>query len=85
MFFKDGSVKKELLKIISLYGKTRGEDIFQSFYAIPLETNVSIYKLVSITMTNKNAVLTGLHKKISAFPDFSVTTTSFICKLYVQK
>jgi hypothetical protein len=33
MVFSYGNIKTELLKTILLQGKTRGEDIFQSFYA----------------------------------------------------
>jgi hypothetical protein len=31
MVFNYGNIKEELLKIIPLHGKTRGEDIFQGF------------------------------------------------------
>jgi hypothetical protein len=66
MVFNDGSIKEELLKTIPLHGKTRGEDIFQSFYTSLLEINVPIHKLVSITtdgppaMTSENVGLIGL-------------------------
>jgi hypothetical protein len=46
MVFNDGNIKEKLLKTIPLHGKTRGEDIFQSFYASLLEMNVPIHKLV---------------------------------------
>jgi hypothetical protein len=74
MVFNDGSIKEELSKPILLHGKTRGEDIFQSFYASLLEMNVTIHKLMSITtdgapaMTSENVGLTGLCKKRSRFP-----------------
>jgi hypothetical protein len=91
MVFNDGNIKEELFKTIPLHGETRGEDIFQSFYASLLEMNVPIHKLVSITtdgapaMTSENVGLVGLCKK-DPFPRlFLVTTVSFISKLYVQK
>jgi hypothetical protein len=61
------------LKTIPLHGKTRGEDIFQSFYACLLEMNVPIHKLVSVTkdgapaITSENVGLIGLCKKYPAF------------------
>jgi hypothetical protein len=91
MVFSDGNIKEELLKTVPLHGKTRGEDIFQSFYASLLEMNVPIHKLVSIAtggapaMTSGNVGLIGLCKKDPAFTEFLVTTVSFISKLYVQK
>jgi hypothetical protein len=66
MFFSDDNFKEELLKTVLLHGKTRSEDIFQSFYASLLEMNVPIHKLVSVTtdstpaMTNENVVLIWL-------------------------
>jgi hypothetical protein len=44
--FSDGSVKEELLETVPLHGKTRGEDVFRSFYARFLGMNVPIHKLV---------------------------------------
>lgn len=40
MVFKDGSFKEEMLKIIPLKGKTRGEDIFQQFKSYVEEMDV---------------------------------------------
>jgi hypothetical protein len=91
MVLNDGNIKEELLKTIPLHGKTRGEDIFQSFYDSLLEMNVPIHKLVSITtdgapaMTSENVGLIGLCKKIPLSQTFLVSTVSFISKLYVQK
>jgi hypothetical protein len=85
MVFNNGNIK-ELLKIIPLHGKTRGEDIFRSFHASLLKMNVPIHKLVSITtdgapaMTNENVGLTGLCKKDPAFPDFF----SYHCVIHWQ-
>jgi hypothetical protein len=32
MVVSDGSIKKDLRKTVPLYGKTRGEDIFQNLF-----------------------------------------------------
>lgn len=49
----EGNIE-ELLKTVLLHGKTRGEDIFQSFYTGHLvEINVQILKSVSITTDSK--------------------------------
>jgi hypothetical protein len=69
-FFSDGNIKEDLLKPVPLHGKTRGENIFQSFHTSLLEMNVPIHKFVSITtdgpptMTTGNVGLIGLCKKI---------------------
>jgi hypothetical protein len=76
MVFNNGNIKEELLKTIRLHGKTRGEEIFQSFYASLQEMNVPIHKLMSVTtddapaMTSENVGLIALCKKDPAFPDF---------------
>jgi hypothetical protein len=82
--FIDGKIK-ELLK-------TRGEDIFQRFYASLLEINVPIHKLVSVTtdgapaMTSKNVGLIGLYKKNPVFTDFfSCHCVIHQQTLYIQK
>jgi hypothetical protein len=90
MVLNDGNIK-ELLKTIPLHWKTKGENIFQSFYAGLLEMNVPIHKLVSVTtdgtpaMTSGNFGLTGLCRKDPTFSDSLVTTVSFTSKLCVQK
>jgi hypothetical protein len=74
------------LKTILLYGKTRGKDLFQSFYASLLEMYVPIHKLVSLTtdgtptMTSANVGLIGLCKKDPIFLDFY----SYHCVIYQQ-
>jgi hypothetical protein len=86
MVFNDGNIKEELLKTILLHGKTRGEDIYRSFYAGLLEMNAPIHKLVSITtdgapaMTSENAGLIGLCKKDPAFLDYF----SYHCVVHQQ-
>jgi hypothetical protein len=66
MVFCDGNIKGELLETVLLHGKTKSEDIFQSFYVSHLEMNVSIHELVSLTthdtpaMTSENVGLIGL-------------------------
>jgi hypothetical protein len=86
LVFSDGNIKEELLKAVLSHGKTRGEDIFQSFYASLLEMNIPIHKLVSITtggapaMTSENVGLIGLCKKEPTFPDFF----SYHCVIHQQ-
>jgi hypothetical protein len=91
MVFNDGNIKEELLKTIPLHGKTKGDDIFQSFYASLLEMNVPIHKLVLITidgapaMTSENFGLIGLCKKDPAFPDFFSYHCGIHQQVHVQK
>jgi hypothetical protein len=69
LVFSDGNIKEELLKAVLSHGKTRGEDIFQSFYASLLEMNVSIHKFVSFTtdgtpaMTSEYVGLIGFQER----------------------
>ncbi|KAK9393953.1 hypothetical protein NXF25_015616 [Crotalus adamanteus] len=49
LVFSDLAVKEELLKILSLKGKTRGEDIFLTFKNYATEINLPLHKLSSIT------------------------------------
>ncbi|XP_062998575.1 general transcription factor II-I repeat domain-containing protein 2-like [Elgaria multicarinata webbii] len=57
MIFSDLSVKEELLKILSLKGKTRGEDIFQTFRSYATEINLPLHKLSSITTDGAPAMV----------------------------
>jgi hypothetical protein len=87
MVLDDLNIKEELMNTVPVHGKTRGEDIFQSFDASLLEVNTPIYKLMLITTgggpatASENADLIELCKKDSVFKDFLVTTLSFIRKL----
>lgn len=45
----DFSVKEEFLKVLSLTGRTRGEDIYKTFKQFVKEEEIPIEKLTSIT------------------------------------
>ncbi|GFX15556.1 uncharacterized protein TNCV_3304851 [Trichonephila clavipes] len=47
--FQDMSIKEELLTILSLKKKTRGEDAYCAFKKYIEEKNIPIYKVVSTT------------------------------------
>ncbi|XP_053221557.1 zinc finger BED domain-containing protein 5-like isoform X1 [Podarcis raffonei] len=49
MVLSDLSVIEELLRILPLKGKTRGENIFQTFKDFAMEINLPLHKLSSIT------------------------------------
>jgi hypothetical protein len=67
--FNNFNIREVLLKKVSLRGKTRGEVIFQGFYASLLEVNTPIHKLMLIitydtqASTNENADCIELCKK----------------------
>lgn len=76
MVFKDFSTKEEMLSIIPLKGKTRGEDIFCSFKKFIQDIQLPLFKLASIT-TDGAPALTGCRSGFIAlcrndedFPDF---------------
>jgi hypothetical protein len=80
-FSKDGSTKEDVLKTVSLHGKTRGKILYASL----LEMNVSVHKIVSIitdgapAMTIDNGGLTAFCKrKIPLSRVFLLNTASFI-------
>jgi len=86
MVFKDFSTKEELLTIIPLKSKTRGEDIFQNFKTFANSIQLQICKLVSIT-TDGAPAMTGRHNGFIAyckndcdFPDF----LSYHCIIHQQ-
>jgi pyruvoyl-dependent arginine decarboxylase (PvlArgDC) len=66
MVFSNGNIKEELLKIVLLHGKTRGEDICQSFYASLLEMNVLNHKLVSVTTDGAQAMTVKMLAKLGS-------------------
>ncbi|GFX08803.1 general transcription factor II-I repeat domain-containing protein 2A [Trichonephila clavipes] len=49
MAFQDMSIKEELLAILPLKKKTRGEDVYCAFKKYIEEKNIPIYKVVSMT------------------------------------
>ncbi|GFW92718.1 uncharacterized protein TNCV_1735111 [Trichonephila clavipes] len=49
MVFLDMSIKEELLTILPLKKKTRGEDVYCAFKKYIEEKNIPIYKVVSMT------------------------------------
>lgn len=76
MCFDDFSVKEEFLKVLSLTGRTRGEDIYKMFKQFVEEEKIPIEKLASITTDgapsfcgNKKGFLT-LCKNDNSFPHF---------------
>ena len=91
MVFKDFSTKEELLTIIPLKSKTRGEDIFQNFKAYANSIQLQFFKLGSI-QTDGAPAMTGRHNGFIAycrndceFPDFLSNTVLFINKPCVLK
>lgn len=76
LVFKDMSTKEELLKILPLKGKTRGEEIFQNFSDIVHRTELPLSKLVSVTtdgapaMAGRITVFIALCKNDDRFPKF---------------
>jgi len=82
-YFKGGNNKDALLRTVrTVTWKTRGEDIFQSFYASLLEVNVIIHTLVSgtLAMASENVRLIGF-VKIFLIPRRFLTIVSYINKL----
>ncbi|XP_069582815.1 general transcription factor II-I repeat domain-containing protein 2-like [Ranitomeya imitator] len=57
MVFEDLSVKEDLLAVISLKEKTRGEDIYTAFKTYVQEHNIPLQKLVSITTDGAPAMI----------------------------
>ncbi|XP_070809997.1 protein FAM200C-like [Pituophis catenifer annectens] len=76
LVFSDLAVKEELLKILSLKGKTRGEDIFLTFRNYATETNLPLHKLSSITTDGAPAMVGSMDgfiahcQKDETFPKF---------------
>lgn len=86
MVFDDFTVKEELLKIIPLKGRTRGEDVFSSVKDYLISENIPIQKLVGIT-TDGAPAFTGVQKgfialcrKDDMFPSF----LSYHCIIHQQ-
>ncbi|KAL4088764.1 hypothetical protein QTP88_023848 [Uroleucon formosanum] len=82
----DFTSKEELLCMISLKGRTRGLDIFNSFKERVTLMKLPLFKLVSITsdgaaaMTGRNNGFIALCKQDDDFPDF----LSYHCIIHQQ-
>lgn len=76
MVFKDMRTKEELLKILPLKGKTRGEDIFQTFSEFVQQRQLPVSKLVSITtdgapaMAGRISGFIAVCRRDDRFPEF---------------
>ena len=76
MVFSDLTAKEELLTLLPMKEKTRGEDIFQSFKHFIEKTQLPVYKLVSITTDGAPAMVGRVNGFIAkcrqddAFADF---------------
>ena len=76
MVFSDMTAREELLTLLPMKEKTRGEDIFLSFENFIEKTQLPVYKLVSITTDDAPAMIGHLNGFIAkcrqddAFPDF---------------
>lgn len=76
MVFEDYSVKEEMLCLLPMKERTRGEDIYQVFKNFILERKLPLHKLSSITtdgapaMIGKNKGFITLCKKDESFPNF---------------
>lgn len=86
MVFNNFTVKEELLKVISLKGHTRGEDVFFAVKQLILSEKIPIQKLVSITTDgapalrgSKNGFL-ALCQRDESFPQF----LTYHCILHQQ-
>ena len=86
MVFQDNTSKEELLGMVSLKGRTRGVDIFNSFKKFVNNLKLPIYKLVSMT-TDGAAAMIGrengfitLCQHDDEFPSF----LSFHCIIHQQ-
>ncbi|XP_028146751.2 general transcription factor II-I repeat domain-containing protein 2A-like [Diabrotica virgifera virgifera] len=76
MIFDDFTAKEELVKIIPLKGRTRGEDIFSSVQDYFISENIPLQKVVGIK-TDGAPAFTGVHngfialcRKDDTFPNF---------------
>uniref|UniRef100_K7G575 DUF4371 domain-containing protein n=1 Tax=Pelodiscus sinensis TaxID=13735 RepID=K7G575_PELSI len=76
MVFKDMTIKEDLLTLLPLKERTRGEDIYNIFKRYVLEKNIPIKKLVSITtdgvpaMLDANAGFAAFCRNDPDFPSF---------------
>jgi hypothetical protein len=57
MVFSDNSMKEEILTILPLKGRTKGEDIYHAFEEYDSDINVPLQNLVSITTDGAYAMV----------------------------
>uniref|UniRef100_K7F4P2 SPIN-DOC-like zinc-finger domain-containing protein n=1 Tax=Pelodiscus sinensis TaxID=13735 RepID=K7F4P2_PELSI len=77
MVFKDMTIKEDLLTLLPLNERTRGEDIYNTFKKYVLEKNIPIKKLVSITTDGAPATL-GANAGFVAFCRNDSDVPSFV-------
>lgn len=76
MVFMDMTTKEELLCLLPLKGRTRGEDIFKAFMDFANKTQLPLGKLVSMTtdgapaMKGRSNGFIAICKQNDSFPDF---------------
>lgn len=76
LVFEDCTTKEELLKMIPLHGRTRGQDMFEAFDNFVKETAFPVSKLVSITtdgapsMAGRNNGFVALCRNNDKYPNF---------------
>lgn len=76
MVFEDFNTKEELLGMVSLKGRTTGQEIFNYFYSFIKKLNVPLHNLVAITtdgakaMTGQVNGFIALCRQHDDFPDF---------------
>ncbi|XP_075215260.1 general transcription factor II-I repeat domain-containing protein 2-like [Lycorma delicatula] len=95
MVFDDMLVTEELLTIIPMHDRTRGQDIFDLFKNYIARTNFPICKLVSITTDGAPAMIGNkianhgnsllCVKVMTTFQILLTIIVSYILKYYVQK
>ncbi|GFV34915.1 uncharacterized protein TNCV_1452171 [Trichonephila clavipes] len=92
MDFQDMSIKEELLTILPLKKKTRGEDVYCAFKKFTEEKNIPIYKVVSMTtdgapsMTDTVNGFLAICMRNDDFPHFlsyrcSIQQQALCCKI----
>lgn len=75
MVFEDFTTKEDILTLLHLKGRTRGEDIYDVFKNYIRENNIPIHRLVAITtdgapaMCGVRAVFIALCRGDPDFPD----------------
>ncbi|GFV56112.1 uncharacterized protein TNCV_993611 [Trichonephila clavipes] len=86
MDFQEMSIKEELLTILSIKKKTRGEDVYCAFEIFIEEKNIPIYKVVSMTtdgapsMTDTVNGILAICMRDDEFPHF----LSYHCIIHQQ-
>ncbi|XP_069502334.1 general transcription factor II-I repeat domain-containing protein 2-like [Ambystoma mexicanum] len=86
MVFEDSSVKEDILAVLPLMGKTRGEDIYQAFKMFIKDINMPLQKLVAVTtdgapaMIGRNIGFVALCRRDPDYPEFR----SYHCIIHQQ-